>query len=262
MHGAGGTILHVCIDGGTSIPVHCRTAHHMAWPIRCRTRLTSIQTSLNLLGESNPTRSAIAWAFTQYDAHGDYVLTFRQQVVRLSGRRIRPLNDNAAEQSTHPVVDTMNMTLRISLALLFSISCILLVVGYLGGFSSPDLIPRTLSLSSKPSSEPSPTSAGLTINLPAIVAPVDDGTQFYYIQANLAVEIDRAATGTLIRERHDQIDRYIMEMLHAYPVQDLRAPGQSVTLREDLKRTVNRLLPKGQVRNVYITNWLMTPVGS
>ena len=66
----------------------------------------------------------------------------------------------------------MNITLRICLALLISISSILLVVGYLGGFSTPDLIPRTLSLS-KPSAEPSPTSAGLTINLPAIVAPVD-----------------------------------------------------------------------------------------
>ena len=99
---------------------------------------------------------------------------------------------------------------------------------------------------------------------PAIVAPVDDGARFYYVQANLAVEIDRPATATIIRERHDQIDRYIMEMLHTYPVQDLRVPGQSVTLREDLKRTVNKLLPKGkgQVRNVYITNWLMTPVGS
>lgn len=235
--------------------------HRTTWPIRCRTDPTSLQTPLNLLGESIPTRSPNAWAFTQCGTRIDYVLTFRQQVVRLSGRQVRPLNDTT-EQSTHPVSDTMNMTLRISLALLFTIACILLVVGYLGGLSSPDLIPRTLSLSSKPSSEPSPTSAALTINLPAIVAPVDDGTRFYYVQANLAVEIDRAATGTLIRERHDQIDRYIMEMLHTYPIQDLRAPGQSVTLREDLKRTVNRLLPKGQVRNVYITNWLMTPVGS
>jgi len=155
----------------------------------------------------------------------------------------------------------MNITVRISLALLFCISCVLLMVVYLGGVSAPDLIPRTLSLG-KPTAESSPPSAGLTINLPAIVAPVDDGARFYYIQANLAVEIDRPATGTLIRERHDQIDRYIMEMLHTYPIQDLRAPGQSVTLRQDLKRTVNRLLPKGQVRNVYITNWLMTPVGS
>lgn len=155
------------------------------------------------------------------------------------------------------------MTLRITLALLLlGISCTLLWVGSRGGFSAPDLIPRTLSLNNKPSADPSPTSAGLTINLPAIVAPVDDGARFYYIQANLAVEIDRPATGTLIRERHDQIDRYIMEMLHTYPIQDLRAPGRSVTLREDLKRTVNRLLPIGQVRNVYITNWLMTPIGT
>ena len=109
----------------------------------------------------------------------------------------------------------MTMTLRITLALLLlGISCTLLWVGSRGGFSAPDLIPRTLSLNNKPSADPSPTSAGLTINLPAIVAPVDDGARFYYIQANLAVEIDRPATGTLIRERHDQIDRYIMEMLH------------------------------------------------
>lgn len=154
----------------------------------------------------------------------------------------------------------MTISLRITLVVVLGIACIVLIAGYLGGFSSHELIPRTFSLNSKPSSDPSPASAGLTINLPAIVAPVDDGTRFYYIQANLAVEIDRPATGTLVRERHDQIDRYIMEMLHTYPVQDLLAPGRSVTLREDLKRTVNKLLPKGQVRNVYITNWLMTPV--
>lgn len=99
------------------------------------------------------------------------------------------------------------------------------------------------------------------INLPPIIAPVDDGERFYYVQANLAVEIDRPAIGTLFRDRHDQIDRYIMEMLHTYPVQDLRAPGQSVTLRNDLKRTVNRLLPKGKIRNVFITSWLITPIG-
>ncbi|CAE6709070.1 hypothetical protein NSPZN2_11125 [Nitrospira defluvii] len=69
--------------------------HHAAWPGRCRTHLTSLQTSLNLLGESIPTMSANAWAFTQYETRSDYVLTFRQQVVRLSGRRIRPLNDTA-----------------------------------------------------------------------------------------------------------------------------------------------------------------------
>lgn len=152
------------------------------------------------------------------------------------------------------------MTLRLGIALLLLLVCFLVLVGYVGGITYSDLMPRTFSIKDAPV-EPQQKSAGLVINLPPIIAPVDDGERFYYVQANLAVEIDRAATGTVIRDRHDTIDRYIMELLHSYPMQDLRAPGQSVTLRDDLKRTVNKLLPKGQVRNVYITSWLITPIG-
>ena len=152
------------------------------------------------------------------------------------------------------------MTLRLGIALLLIISSMLLLVGYLGGISYSDLLPRTFSIKESPV-EPQQKSAGLVINLPPIIAPVDDGERFYYVQANLAVEIDRPSTGTVVRDRHETIDRYIMEMLHSYPMQDLRAPGHSVTLRDDLKRTVNRVLPKGQIRNVYITSWLITPIG-
>ncbi|MEK6803318.1 MAG: flagellar basal body-associated FliL family protein [Nitrospirota bacterium] len=52
-----------------------------------------------------------------------------------------------------------------------------------------------------------------------------------------------------------------MEFLHTYAVNDLRASGQLPALRADIRRAINKLLPKGQVRNVYITNWLMPPVG-
>jgi flagellar basal body-associated protein FliL len=152
------------------------------------------------------------------------------------------------------------MTLRLSITLVFIIASILLVVGYLGGMSYSDLMPRTFTIKDS-SVEPQQKSAGLVINLPPIIAPVDDGERFYYVQANLAVEIDRPATATLIRDRHETIDRYVMEMLHTYPIQDLRTPARSVTLRDDLKRTVNKLLPKGQVRSVYITSWLITPIG-
>ena len=152
------------------------------------------------------------------------------------------------------------MTLRVGIALFLIITSILCLVGYLGGISYSDLMPRTFSIKDAPV-EPQQKSSGLVINLPPIIAPVDDGERYYYVQANLAVEIDRPATGTVIRDRHDTIDRYIMEMLHNYPIRDLRTPGQSVTLRDDLKRTVNKLLPKGQVRNVYITSWLITPIG-
>ena len=152
------------------------------------------------------------------------------------------------------------MSLRVGIALFLIIASILILVGYLGGISYSDLMPRTFSIRDAPV-EPQQKSAGLVINLPPIIAPVDDGQRFYYVQANLAVEIDRPATSTVIRDRHDTIDRYIMEMLHNYPIQDLRTPGRSVTLRDDLKQTVNKVLPKGQVRNVYITSWLITPIG-
>ncbi|MGC3973266.1 MAG: flagellar basal body-associated FliL family protein [Nitrospira sp.] len=152
------------------------------------------------------------------------------------------------------------MTSRVGIALFLIIASVLLLVGYLGGISYSDLMPRTFSIRESPV-EPQQKSSGLVINLPPIIAPVDDGQRFYYVQANLAVEIDRPATGTVIRDRHDTIDRHVMEMLHSYPIQDLRTPGRSVTLRDDLKRTVNNVLPKGHVRNVYITSWLITPIG-
>lgn len=164
-------------------------------------------------------------------------------------------------QSTrHRLFSHTNMTLRLSITLLLSISCILVLVGYLGGISYSDLMPRKFTIKES-SVEPQQKSSGLTINLPPVIAPVDDGQKFYYIQANISVEIDRPGTASFIRERHDTIDRHIMELFHTYPVQDLRMPGQPATLRTDLQRTLNTLLPKGQVRNVYITSWLVTPVG-
>ena len=109
--------------------------------------------------------------------------------------------------------------------------------------------------------DPSQGQPGVTINLPPVVAPVDDGQRYYYVQVNLALELDRSGTAGLIQARHDAIDRQMMEILHTYAVSDLRATGQLPALRADIRRAINKLLPKGQVQNVYITNWLMTPVG-
>ncbi len=150
------------------------------------------------------------------------------------------------------------MTLRLSLLVLLSIFCLLLGAGYLAGISYTDLLPRTFSLDTS-SLESSRASSGLTMNLPRVVVSVDDGRQFYYIQANIALEINRASTAPLIRARHEMIDRQIMDLFHTYSVKDLRAAGQPSALRADIKRTINNLLPQGQVQNVYITNWVMIP---
>ena len=64
-------------------------------PRHCRTHLTIGRMSLNVWGERIPTSLGTAWAFTQLENHDDYVQTFRRQVVRLSGRRFRPLNSSA-----------------------------------------------------------------------------------------------------------------------------------------------------------------------
>lgn len=151
------------------------------------------------------------------------------------------------------------MTLRVSLIVLFSIG-ILLLLGYLAGTYYPELLPHTFSLqTTRP--DPSQMQPGVTINLPPVVAPVDDGQRYYYVQVNLSLELDRSGTAGLIRARHDAIDRQVMEILHTHGVGDLRAAGQLPALRADIRRAINKLLPKGQVQNVYITNWLMTPVG-
>ena len=99
------------------------------------------------------------------------------------------------------------------------------------------------------------------VNLPRVVAPRDDGQEFYSVQATIALEIDHAGTAASIRARHEVSARHLTELLHTYRVQDLRAGGQPSTLREDIKQVISTLLPKGQVLNVYITNWLMIPAG-
>lgn len=173
--------------------------------------------------------------------------------------------DRAPESSEtgpplHVTFIRFSMTLRVSLIVLFSIAAILLLVGYLAGQYHPDLLPHTFSLQTAPP-DPSQGQPGVTINLPPVVAPVDDGQRYYYVQVNLTLELDRSGTAGLIQARHDAIDRQVMEILHTYAVNDLRASGQLPALRADIRRAINKLLPKGQVQNVYITNWLMTPVG-
>lgn len=136
-----------------------------------------------------------------------------------------------------------------------------LIAGALAGVSYSDLIPRPFTLT--PASEESvPASSGITVNLPRVVTSVDDGQDFYYVQANVAVEIDHEGTAALIRARHEVIDRRLIELLHTYRLQELRVGGQPSTVREDMKRVISALVPNGQVRNVYLTNWLLIPAGS
>ena len=152
------------------------------------------------------------------------------------------------------------MTKRLIIVILLGFTAVPLVAGYIAGLSYPDLLPRTFSLKT-PSIEPPRSLSGVMINLPRVVAPVDDGQEFYYVQAHIALEIDHAGTATLIRARHEMIDRHLLELLHTYSVKDLRAAGQPPTLREDIKRIIGRLLPKGHIHRVYITNWVMIPAG-
>lgn len=152
------------------------------------------------------------------------------------------------------------MTLSIRFAIVLSISCTILVIGYIALVSSPDWLPRPFSLKTS-STEPSSSSSSVMINLPRVVAPVDDGQEFYYVQANIALEIDHSGTATLIRARHDVIDRHLLELFHTYSLKDLRAAGQPSTLREDIMHTISGLLPKGHIHKVYITNWVMIPAG-
>lgn len=152
-----------------------------------------------------------------------------------------------------------HMTTRISIVLFLSISGILVLVGYLAGISATDLMPHTFSLqTATPDSSQMPP--GVTLNLPPVVAPVDDGQRYYQVQVNLSLELDRSGTAGLIQARHDTIDRQVMEILHSYAASDLRTAEQLPALRDDIRRAINKLLPEGQVRNVYITNWLMIPV--
>lgn len=150
------------------------------------------------------------------------------------------------------------MTLLLRIAIFLSISCTILVIGYIASVPYPDLLPRIFSLKTS-SIEPPRSLSGVMINLPRVVAPVDDGQEFYYVQAHIALEIDHAGTATLIRARHEMIDRHLLELFHTYSVKDLRAAGQPYTIREDIKRIIGRLLPKGHIHKVYITNWVMIP---
>ncbi len=83
------------------------------------------------------------------------------------------------------------------------------------------------------------------MNLPRVVTSVGDGQDFYYVQANVAVELDQEGTTALIRARHAVIDRHLLKLLRTYRVQDLRVVGQR-SVREDMKRVISRLLPQGR----------------
>ncbi len=150
------------------------------------------------------------------------------------------------------------MTTRFSILVMLCICCIILLAGYLAGVSYPDLMPETFSFQTTPVA-PSHRQPSVTINLPTVVTPVDDGHRYYYVQMSLAVDLDRSVTAGLIQARHQVIDRKIMELLNTYQVTELRSPGLWSTLRTDIQRMINQLLPEGYVRNVYITNLLMTP---
>lgn len=89
------------------------------------------------------------------------------------------------------------------------------------------------------------------MNLPRVVTSVGDGQDFYYVQANVAVELDQGTT-TLIRARHAVIDRHLLKLLRTYRVQDLRVVGQR-SVREDMKRVIGHS-STGEMRYVYFTN--------
>ncbi|MCW5798285.1 MAG: flagellar basal body-associated FliL family protein [Nitrospira sp.] len=91
---------------------------------------------------------------------------------------------------------------------------------------------------------------------------VDDGRDFYYVQANIAVELDYEGTAALIRARHEVIAGHLVELLSTYPVQDLRHGRRQAAVREHMRRVISRLLPEGAVHNVSLTGWLLIPPGS
>jgi len=135
-------------------------------------------------------------------------------------------------------------TLRFSLLMFACMICLGLAAGYLTGVFYPGLIagPSTANTSSRKASR---AAVGVMVNLPRVVASLDDGQEFYSVQATIALEIDHAGTAALIRARHEVITRHLTELLHTYRVQDLRAGGQPSTLREDIKRSA-RSFPRGR----------------
>ena len=143
---------------------------------------------------------------------------------------------------------------------LLSGACIMYLGIHWGQTFFRDFMPSGFSLKKSPN-EYSVAKHGTTINLPRIVATVDDGEQFYSLQTTIAVDLDQADRVSAIRARHELIDRHLMELFRSYSLKDLRAAGPPPMLREDIKRVINGLLPESSVRHAYVTNWVMIPAG-
>src|SRR5688500_6638604 len=115
-------------------------------------------------------------------------------------------------------------------------------VMYLGIHWGPtffrDIMPSSFSLK-KSSRHYSFTHTGTTINLPRIIASVDDGEQFYSLHTTLAVELEHSHMVSAIRAHHELIDRHLMELFRSYSLKDLRTAGPPATLRDDIKRVIN-----------------------
>jgi flagellar basal body-associated protein FliL len=143
---------------------------------------------------------------------------------------------------------------------LLSVACIMYLGIHWGQAFFLGFMPSHFSLKKSPH-EYSVVKNGTTVNLPRIIASVDDGEQFFSLQTTIAVELDHADMVSTIRGRHELIDRHLMELFRSYSLKDLRSAGPPPTLRYDIKRVINALLPESGVRNAYVTSWLMIPAG-
>ena len=141
---------------------------------------------------------------------------------------------------------------------LLSVACIMYLAIHWGETFFRDFMPSGFSLKNS-SQEHSLAKNGTTINLPRIIASVDDGDQFYSLQTTIALEIDHSDAVLSIRARHEMIDRHLIQLFRSYSLQDLRSAGPPSALRADIKRVVNTVLPENSVRNAYVTNWVMIP---
>ena len=144
--------------------------------------------------------------------------------------------------------------------LLLCFACLGYIAFHWGQTFFRDFMPSHFSVSTS-SHQYYGTTNTTMINLPQIVASLDDGDQFYSLQTTIALELDQADTALVIRSRHEIIDRHLMDLFRTYSLKELRSGGPPPALREDMKRVVNALLPEASVRNAYVTNWLMIPTG-
>lgn len=93
---------------------------------------------------------------------------------------------------------------------------------------------------------------GPTLSLGTVTVNLADGNQ--YLRAEIVLELTERHSLQEIEQRMPQVLDRVNEQIRKYSADDLSSPGGDAPLKEDIRKSINPLLSRGQVADVYFTS--------